>query len=158
MLFTGQEIVEDGSFRDDRPIDWAKAGYNAGIVQLYTDLIHLRRNWYNNTRGLRGDNVNVFHTNDTGKVIAYHRWQAGGPGDDVVILANFSSQVFHDYEIGFPRSGQWYVRMNTDARAYASDFGSADVFDTSADGPPRDGMGQSARVQLPPYTAVILSQ
>jgi 1,4-alpha-glucan branching enzyme len=158
LLFSGQEFVEDGYFRDDDPLDWNKAGWFSGIVRMYGDLIKLRRNWHDNTRGLRGDHVNVFHTNDSEKVIAYHRWDAGGPGDDVVVVANFSERTFRDYEIGFPGGGRWRVRLNTDAPSYAPDFGAVDVFDTDASGPPRDGMPRSARVNLPPYGVVILSQ
>lgn len=158
LVFQGQEFNEDGAFRDDEPLDWGKAGWNAGLVRLYRDLIRLRRNFSDNTRGLRGDHVNVFHTNDVDKVLAYHRWQAGGPGDDVVVLANFSGRTFRDYEVGFPRFGLWYVRANTDSRDYAGDFGAADVFDVDAVGPGRDGLPVSGRVTIPPYSVVVLSQ
>ncbi|MEM9082448.1 MAG: alpha-amylase family glycosyl hydrolase, partial [Planctomycetota bacterium] len=83
MIFQGQEVLEDGYFQDTDPVDWSKEITHAGIETLYRDLIRLRRNWFNNTRGLRGQNVNVFHVNNGSKVIAYHRWDAGGAGDDV---------------------------------------------------------------------------
>jgi hypothetical protein len=35
--------------------------------------------------------VNVLHVNPDAKVIAFHRWADGGPGDDVVLVANFST-------------------------------------------------------------------
>ena len=55
MLFMGQEFLESGWFHNDpQELDWSKATAHAGIVQLYRDLIHLRRNWSNNTRGLQG--------------------------------------------------------------------------------------------------------
>jgi len=41
-------------------MDWTKYDRFRGIFHLYRDLIRLRRNWFNNTRGLRGANVNVF--------------------------------------------------------------------------------------------------
>ena len=54
MIFQGQEVLEDEYFQDTDPVDWSKEVTHAGIEQLYTDLIRLRRNWFNNTRGLQG--------------------------------------------------------------------------------------------------------
>jgi 1,4-alpha-glucan branching enzyme len=158
MIFQGQEFLEDGYFSAENALDWGKADRFSGITQLYRDLAHLRRNWQNNTRGLRGDNVNVFRVDDQSKVIAYHRWDAGGPGDDVVVVANFSGRWFQDYRIGMPRGGLWHVRFNSDWNGYSSDFGNTTTLDTDANGGGEDGMGQSASFQLGPYSAVIFSQ
>jgi 1,4-alpha-glucan branching enzyme len=158
LLFEGQEFLEDGYFTAERPLDWGKADRFSGITQLYRDLAHLRRNWSNNTRGLRGDNVNVFHVNETNKVIAYHRWAAGGPGDDVVVVANFSGSYFPDYRLGMPRGGTWYVRFNSDWNGYSGDFGNTATFDADASGGGQDGLGQSASFALGPYSAVVFSQ
>lgn len=158
MIFQGQEFLEDGVFTAERPLDWGKAHTFNGITQLYRDLAHARRNWNANTRGLRGDGVNVFHLNDGEKVIAYHRWDQGGPGDDVVVVANFSGKWFSDYRVGMPRGGRWYVRFNSDWNGYSGDFGNTTTLDADANGGGQDGMGQSASFQLGPYSAVIFSQ
>src|SRR5947209_6983973 len=73
MIFMGQEFLAWGKFEDDKELDWANGARFAGITQLYRDLIHLRRNWFNNTRGLRGPHVNVHHVNNQDKLIAFHR-------------------------------------------------------------------------------------
>src|ERR1700745_3001494 len=52
MIFQGQEFLEDRYFRDSAPLDWAKLDTYAGINALYRDLIRLRRNWFDQTRGL----------------------------------------------------------------------------------------------------------
>jgi 1,4-alpha-glucan branching enzyme len=54
MLFQGQEFLEDEWFRDQDPIDWSKREKFAGILELYRDLITLRRNKYGFTTGWRG--------------------------------------------------------------------------------------------------------
>jgi 1,4-alpha-glucan branching enzyme len=158
MLFMGQEFLAAGWFDDDKMLDWTNAWRFVGITQLYRDLIHLRRNWFNNTRGLRGQNVNVFHVNDANKLIAMHRWDVGGPGDDVVILLNLSNQGYASYELGFPRGGNWRVRFNSDSTAYDAFFGNWPSFDTSANEVGLQGMPFSASIGIGPYTAVILSQ
>jgi len=159
MLFMGQEFLEDGWFHNDpQELDWSKATTNAGIVELYRDLIHLRRNWFNNTRGLRGQSTNVFHINKGDKVLAFHRWDQGGAGDDVVVVLNFANRSYGSYTIGFPRGGRWHVRFNSDWNGYSADFGNWSSYDTEADGAPMDGMPFSANVGLGPYTAIVLSQ
>jgi 1,4-alpha-glucan branching enzyme len=158
MLFMGQEFVEDGYFAAERPLDWGKLNRFGGIHDLYRDLIYLRRNWRNNTRGLRGDHVNVFRTDESSKVIAYHRWDLGGPGDDVVVVANFSGQGFPSYTLGFPRSGTWRLRFNSDYAGYAQDFGSVLAADAGATRGKKDGLPASATIGIGPYSLLIFSQ
>jgi 1,4-alpha-glucan branching enzyme len=158
LMFQGQEILEDGYFSDGDPVDWNKLNSFGGIKTLYRDLIRLRRNWFNNTRGLRGDNVNVYHTNSVNKVIAYHRWESGGPGDDVVIVANFSGTYFPNYTVGFPRGGLWYARFNSDWNGYSPDFGNTATLDTNANGGGMDNLPNSGTIKLGPYSLVIFSQ
>ncbi|MBI5366690.1 MAG: alpha amylase C-terminal domain-containing protein [Planctomycetes bacterium] len=158
MIFQGQEMLEDGWFTDTDPLDWAKATTYGGVRALYRDLFRLRRNFGDRTRGLRGQGVNVHHVNDADKVLAWHRWQHGGPGDDVVIVANFSSRSFSGYNLGFPRGGTWKVRLNSDWNGYSADYGNFPSYDTTANPGGRDGMGYNANVGVGPYSVVILSQ
>jgi 1,4-alpha-glucan branching enzyme len=158
MLFMGQEFLASGWFDDDRILDWSNAWRFSGITQLYRDLIHLRRNWFNNTRGLCSQNVNVFHVNNTDKLIGLHRWDMGGAGDDVVVLLNFANKGYSSYQIGFPRNGMWRVRFNSDSSVYDAFFGNWSSSDTPANQPGLDGMPNSASIGIGPYTAVILSQ
>jgi len=159
MIFQGQEFLEDGYFHlDNVPLDWSKLTTYAGIHALYQDLIHLRRNWFNQTAGLRGQNLNVHHTNNADKLIAFHRWQNGGPGDDVVIVANFANRSYDSYSLGFPRAGTWRVRFNSDWQGYSSDYGNQLGYDTVAGGNSQDGMPFQANVGVGPYSVLILSQ
>ncbi len=158
MLFQGQEFLEDEWFRDDVPLDWDRTRTHAGIVNFYRDLIRLRRNWHDDTRGLRGQHVNVFHVNDRDQLIAFHRWDRGGPRDDVVVVANFANRAYDSYTLGFPRAGKWRIRLNSDWRGYSPDFGDHPTFDAMADGGPKDGLPASGSVSVGPYSAIILSQ
>jgi len=158
MIFQGQEFLEDGYFRDTVPLDWAKLQTYAGIQALYRDLIRLRRNWFDQTRGLRGQNLSVHHVNNTDKLIAFHRWENGGPGDDVVVVANFADRSYASYTLGFPRAGQWRVRFNSDWQGYSADFCNQLGYDTEASPGAVDAMSFQANVGLGPYSALILSQ
>jgi 1,4-alpha-glucan branching enzyme len=158
MIFQGQEFLQYGWFDDSRQLDWSLSAIHSGIVSMYRDLIHLRRNWSNTTRGLKGQNLNFHHRNDSDKVIAWHRWDQGGPGDDVVVILNFANRTYDNYVIGFPGDGKWRVRFNSDWSGYSSDFSNHPSLDTVAAAGPKDGMPFQAAVGLGPYTAVILSQ
>lgn len=158
MIFQGQEVLEDGFFADTDPVDWTKATTYAGIQTMYRDLIRLRRNWFDTTRGLRGNNTNVHHINNTNKVIAYHRWQNGGARDDVIIVANFGNASYNSYNIGFPRAGTWRVRFNSDWNGYSSDFANTNSYDTTAFSGAKDGMGFNGNIGIGPYSIIIMSQ
>lgn len=161
MIFEGQEFLEFAPFpnygADPAPIDWGLRTQFAGIRNLYRDLIYLRRDWFNNTSGLRGANTNVLPVS-ADNVLVYHRWDQGGPGDDVVVVINFADQSYTGYNIGLPRGGLWRVRFNSDSSAYDAYFGNWNSFDTQADGPPLNGMPYSGSVGVGAYTCLILSQ
>jgi 1,4-alpha-glucan branching enzyme len=158
MIFMGQEFLCGGWFNPDAALDWSNSTSLPGIVTLHRDLIRLRRNWFNNTRGLSGQNLHIHHVDQGNKVIAFHRWDRGGTGDDVVVVMNFSTNAFDHYSIGFPRSGTWRVRFNSDSSFYDSAFANTAGYDTTADQGSYDGMPVSGNIGFGPYSAVILSQ
>ncbi len=158
MIFEGQEFLEDGWFSDHNNVDWSKLKTYSGIRTMYRDLMRLRRNWNNDTRGLVGQHVNVFHVNNDDKLIAYHRWDQGGAGDDVIVLINMSDRRFDDYQIGFPRAGRWKVRFNSDWNGYSNDFSNTPSLDTEAYAGGEDGLPAHGSLAIGPYSAVILSQ
>ncbi len=96
--------------------------------------------------------------NHDDKVIAYHRWDQGGPGDSVIVVANFSARQHTDYEIGVPAGGPWNVRFNSDRKIYDPDFGDVGAAAITARNEPRDGLPAQAAVSLAPYNTLILSQ
>jgi 1,4-alpha-glucan branching enzyme len=158
MLFQGQELVEGKWFTDEEPLDWSRRHRFAGLLQLHRDLIRLRRNGDDTTRGLRGPHVAVHHRDTETGVLAYHRRLDGGPRDDVLVAVNLSAEPRPDVRIGVPRGGRWCVRFNSDWEGYDAEFASLPTLDADATPDPADGMEQSVLVNLGPYSAVILSQ
>ena len=158
MLFQGQEFLEGGWFRDTVPLDWDEAEDFHGITRLYRDMIRLRLNKAGQSRGLQGRGVNVHRIDEGLKLIAYHRWDQGGAGDDVVVVLNLHHQPRHGYRLGFPRSGRWRLRLNTDWRGYSDDFGDFASHDVEALPGEHDGLRFSAEIGIGPYTALVFSQ
>ncbi len=158
MIFQGQEFLEDDWFRDDDPLDWSKKDRFAGILHLYKDLIRLRLNRDGHTRGLCGQGMDVHHLNDEQKVLAYHRWDQGGPADSVVVVANFSAEPRRDYRIGLPAEGRWTVRFNSDRKAYDAEFGDVGEAPVTAESQEYDGQPASGIIEVAPYSVIVLSQ
>lgn len=164
MLFMGQEFLEyrpfpnyggpPGNFGDPQPIDWSRKDTYSGIWALYRDMIGLRRGG-SNTRGLCGPNVHVLPVFGD-NVLVYHRWDQGGPGDDVVVVCNFANQSYANYQIGVPNPGSWRVRFNSDSSLYG--FGNWPSYDTEGNGPAMNGMPYCANLSLGAYTCLVLSQ
>jgi 1,4-alpha-glucan branching enzyme len=159
MIFQGQEILEAQPFtQDPGPVEWTNTGLYSGILALYRDLIALRRDLGGTTAGLGGDGLNVFHVNNVDKLVAYHRWSAGGAGDDVLVICNFADRSYTDYQLGAPRPGTWHVRFNSDSSDYDSSFTNSASYDCDSAADGRDGLDFSLAVGIGPYTAIVLSQ
>jgi 1,4-alpha-glucan branching enzyme len=158
MLFQGQEFLEGEWFRDTVPLDWDQRDEFHGIVRLYRDLIRLRLNRDGFTRGLCGQFTQVFHLNEESSVIAFHRWDRGGPADDVVVVASFSHEPRDGYVIGFPAAGSWKLRFNSDWQGYSDDFQGHPSTDVVAEPGDFDGFPFRAALSIGSYSVLIFSQ
>jgi 1,4-alpha-glucan branching enzyme len=158
MIFEGQELLEDRFFQDKVPIDWSRVENEHGILEMYRDMIALRRNLSGMTRGLCGQNIHLFRYDDGAKMIAFHRWDKQGPADSVVVVVNMMNQNRNDYVIGFPRAGLWKTRFNSDSHKYDPNFTNHSTPDVEAHEEKIDGLPCSGKISIGPYTVVIYSQ
>ena len=155
MLFQGQEFLRDQWFQDSRAIDWSQATANKGFVQLASDLIRLRTGRTGDAVGLRGQHVAVLHKNDETGVIAWHRWEAGGPGDDVIVVANLRNEVRADYRVGLPLAGRFELVFNGGAADYGPQFDGVAGFDVQSEAIGCDGHPDSIAVTVDRYSVMI---
>lgn len=158
MLFQGQEFLQGGWFRDDVPLDWYMNDRFQGIVRLYRDLVRLRRNFEDDTRGLRGHGLDVYHVHQDMNILAFHRWEFGGPHDDVVVVANLGGVPRGDYRIGMPAAGLWRLKFNSDARNYSEIFSDHPATDVVAWDEPQDGKPARAALEIGPYSVLVYSR
>ena len=118
QLFMGQEFLESQSW-DVLPtgpnllswhgLDDPTNSTMRDHLRFTKDLIRLRRD----LPALRGDNVRAFLCSDHDRVVAFHRWREGS-GDDVIVVASLAETTRSGYRIGFPYSGVWNERFNSD--------------------------------------------
>ena len=150
MLFMGQEMLAVQQFADNAPLDWSRTATYTNVVSFYRDLIRLRRNLDGVSAGLTGPNVTWHVTDNTAKVLAYHRWGAA-PNDQVMVVMNCSNKALTNYPVGFPVNGTWYVNLNSDWPVYGADFENKGAGLVSVAG----GTGQ---ITLGRYSVQILSR
>lgn len=151
MLLQGQEFMQEGAFNDWQMLEWDKTEQFSGIVLAHKHLIDLRLNRYKNTAGLLGQYTKLIHRDDTNSVIAYHRKNKGGKGDDTVVIVNFGNQKFTNYDLHMPYPGNWRVRFNSCWEGYNVDFNETDF-----KGAETDKSGKIS-VKLAAFNALILS-
>ena len=129
-----------------------------GILGMYQDLIALRRNRSGVTRGLCGQNIHIYHVDNEAKVIAFHRSDKEGPKDSVIVVVNMTNQNRDGYVIGFPRTGLWKTRFNSDSYNYDPNFANHPTTDVETRAEGIDGLRCSGEIGIGPYTVVIFSQ
>lgn len=151
MLLQGQEFMQEGAFNDWKMLEWEKTEQFSGIVLAHKHLIDLRLNKYSNTAGLLGQYTKLIHRDEENNVIAYHRKDKGGAGDDTVVVINFSAKKFKEYSITLPYEGDWRVRFNSCWKGYSVDFQEMPLVNTVAD---KNG---KATISLAAFSAVIFS-
>jgi 1,4-alpha-glucan branching enzyme len=164
MIFMGDEFLEWKRWSDGRDsfMDWDRLRRFPGFADLVRRLCRLRRNWENNTRGLRGDRTWVYHASDNDGVLAFLRQQGDGQGDwgkgdTTIVTVNLRNRIWPSYNIGLPNAGIWYLRFNSDWQGYCSDFSNIGSNTTGWWGA-NQGMPANGNVSLGPYSVCIYSQ
>ena len=88
-------------------------------------------------------------------VYAWLRWSDRPEDPPVAVICNFTPVERSDYLCGLPRPGRWREILNTDAATYGGgDRGN--LGGVTAEPTPHHGQPASARVVLPPLSAVFL--
>jgi len=157
MIFQGQEFVENEPLAVNLPLQWKLATQFASIRKLWGALAAARKNKTGHTPNLEGDGLNIYQVDDTNKLIAYERFDSHSSGT-AVIVANFTGNTETNMRVGFPSSGIWTTRFNSDSKAYSSTFSGAGSAAVKATGGAYAGLPYSGSLTIGPYSLMILSQ
>ena len=126
MFLMGEEIVAQKLFKYDNVADAKEdlhgeaAGAGSTMFRFYQHLIRLRRA----NRAVRSHNVDVVHSHDANRVIAFTRREAT---TDVLVAASLGNRPFDSYAIGTTAErippGTWLETFNSDAALYGGSGG-----------------------------------
>jgi 1,4-alpha-glucan branching enzyme len=121
LLFMGAEVGQIREWNHDSSIDWHLLDYapNKGLNELVRALNLL----YKNEEALHDQQFSekgfewIDGSDRTNSVITYMR-QGKSEDEQLVILANFTPVVRHNYRIGVPAEGSYEVVLNTDDQQF----------------------------------------
>jgi 1,4-alpha-glucan branching enzyme len=120
MFFMGEEV---GASRPYRYADFGNAredfsalrrGAGANLFRFYQDVIRLRLS----RPALRSRNIDILHTHDANRVLAFRRWQGD---EELLVVGSLNNQPFAEgYRIqdAHLADGQWREILNSDATDY----------------------------------------
>jgi 1,4-alpha-glucan branching enzyme len=163
MLFMGQELLEDKAWHEDvrehpASLLWWE-GLQSGdramldFLRFTQDVVRLRRR----QPALRSDNINVYHVNEPGRVLAFHRW-LHETGRDVVVALSLSETTHQSYELGFPRPGHYAEVFNSDTYDnWVNPQLAGNAGGVHATGRPLHGLATSAHVVIPANGLVVFA-
>jgi len=159
LIFMGCEFAQGREWNHAQSLDWHELEMPAhlGVQSLVRDLNALYRdNPALHVNDTRPEGFVWLEANDAdASVFAYVR--KGAPGDPMVVVALNMTPVERNYRLGLPAVGQWDEVLNTDAAAYGGG-NRGNLGGVRAEPVPWHGQAQSARVTLPPLSAVIFRQ
>jgi 1,4-alpha-glucan branching enzyme len=158
MIFQGQEFLQAGYFEDTVPLDWDLTNEHPTVLRFYRDLVACRTNRGGYSKGLTAWGCRLTRIDEEKNLLAYHRYEHGGHGDDVMVVANFSHEAYEGFRIGLPSGGIWRERLNSNWSRYIHERSSPEAPPMEADDLAWDGLPASLELAIPPYSLLILSQ
>jgi len=158
LLFMGGEFAQEREWSHERSLDWHLLGdrAHAGVHRLVHDLNRTYRAlpalWERDFDA--GGFEWIDHDDALRSVLSFIR-RGHDERHFVVVVANFTPTVHHDYRIGVPRPGIYRERLNTDSEHYGgSNVGSRHGQVTAQD-LPWHGRPHSLSLTLPPLATVF---
>jgi len=155
MIFQGQEFITHGYFTDTDALDWERQAVFNGISRMYRDLIWMRNGRDESMIGLTGHLVDTLHFSQNTLVLAYSRIHNDHLDRPVIVILNFSHQIYSDYTLGVPKGGEWHVKFNSGWQGYDEDFSGTEISSKSSNGP-FEGKPHSVKVDIPAFGGIIL--
>jgi 1,4-alpha-glucan branching enzyme len=121
MFLMGEEIgaqkdFTHNTFRDNKEdLEAERLGDGARLFRFYQDVIALRLS----NEALRSSNIEILHTNDDARVIAFRRWK----DRELIVVGSLNNAPFDQphYRIEHHAisQGAWSELLNSDANLYA---------------------------------------
>jgi len=158
LLFMGGEFGQWREWDHDSSLSWDSLEYDfhKGIQACTRDLNRL----YGLDPSLHQLDTEAagfewVDANDSmSSVIAFLR-KGRKPGDEVLVVCNFTPVVRYNYRVGVPRAGFWRELLNTDATEYGGS-GVGNLGGVKAMPVPFHGRSYSLNLTLPPLAALFL--
>jgi len=157
LLFMGSEFGQFDEWKYQQEMDWMLLDFDAhsSFFNYYKEL----NKFYQKTTSLwRLDHEQagfqwIDADNTEQSVITFMR-KGKRKGDYCIIVCNFSTEVYHNYQIGVPTKGNYYEAFSSDAASFG---GSGQLNSTirSTNPFPRNNQPYSLEITVPPLGMAI---
>jgi 1,4-alpha-glucan branching enzyme len=152
MFLFGEEVGAERRFKynavmqNREDLHTLRQTTGANLFRFYADINHLRRG----TLALHSRNIDVVHTSNENRVLAFTRWH---DQESILVVASLNDQPFTDgYYIRHPAvGGRFREIFNSDAAIY----GGKNIGNLGAT---VDGDGDGLRVVIPANAVVVLQR
>ena len=154
LMFMGCEFAQEREWSHDRSLDWhlLNEPKYAGIQSLVRDLNTL----YRDTPALHELDCDPagfewIITDDRGNNVFAWMRKGNAARARMLVIANFSPNVYHDYRVKVPFPGIWREVLNSDAGIYGgSNTGNSGTVQTA-------GLVPELSLTIPPLAAIFLT-
>ncbi|WP_296494053.1 1,4-alpha-glucan branching protein GlgB [Rhodoferax sp.] len=158
LLFMGCEFAQENEWNHDQSLDWhlLDKPAHAGVQHLVRDLNKL----YRATPALyQQDFVPagfewIDHNDSARSVLSFVR-HGLDPKTFVVVVCNFTPQVWQGYRLGVPQPGSYHELLNTDSAHYGGSNVGTPLGNATAEPTPWHGKPWSILLTLPPLATVF---
>jgi 1,4-alpha-glucan branching enzyme len=158
LLFMGAEFGQEHEWQHDHSLDWhlLERPFHKGLQELVKDLNHLyqtEKALYQNN--YRPEGFEWIDYNDTANNVFCWMRKGEKAGDYLLIIANASTQVLSNYQIGVPENISFFEILNTDDIRY----GGGNVrneHEIQAFGQNLHGRAFSVSLTLPPLALIVI--
>ncbi|HHP7233556.1 MAG TPA: 1,4-alpha-glucan branching protein GlgB [Desulfobacterales bacterium] len=160
LVFMGGEIGQWQEWAHDRSLDWhlLHGPFHFGLQRWIEDLNRFyRRNRALHELDFNHEGFRWIDCNDAHQSTLSLMRKSRAPGDEVIVVCNFTPVPRHNYRVGTPEDGYWIEALNSDARNYGgSNQGNLGGVETAP--VPAHGLPHSLNLVLPPLAIVFLTK
>ncbi|MFC0214765.1 1,4-alpha-glucan branching protein GlgB [Paenibacillus chartarius] len=160
LLFMGGEFGQYDEWKDLEQTDWflleyplhsAMSAYTLELNRLYLrepalwELDH------------RPDGFEWIDVNNNEQSILIYTRRGAAPGEELIVVCNFTPIVYHDYRIGVPQAGEYIEIFNSDK----PEFGGSGIWNGAplkTEAPGWHGRPHLVRIDVPPLGVVVLKR
>jgi 1,4-alpha-glucan branching enzyme len=157
LLFMGAEIGSPFEWNHEGELPFYLLDYRVhGGVMAFTAALNAlyRTTPALHVRDLDEDGFEWVEADDIARsTIAFLRSAEGHP--PVLVVANFTPEVWTDYRVGVPAAGTWTVLLSSDDDAFGGTGSNPEEITSDPDG--AHGHAQSLRFDIPPMSVTFLS-
>ncbi len=160
LLYMGDEFAQTSEWNVNLSLDWHLLEFapHKGMKELVKGLNHLyKEETALYEKNFEWDGFEWIEVNDSEQSVLVYCRKGNHADDKLVVVLNMTPVPRPNYRIGLPHHGDWQVIFNSDEeKFYGSGFELQQEF--SSEPVHWQGKPQSAAINLPPLTGVVLKR